>query len=149
MRLLSLFLVLIFSFQNFEMTLAHFLKSSRTCCGRLVCLCQHEKGAMCPMKNVKERVTERSHCTFMEVAAEANEQAVIPPRPLTGFTKAPCSSDAPSTLLPGHSKEFVLGQSEEIYEEQICPEFLFEFLKQELFPYPQKIDPPPRLLVSL
>ena len=99
---LSMFIVFfaaLFIFQSFDILPGR--SNPKTCCGRAVCLCKHAPGAFCPM---------RHHMKGLHKAAESTEDNSKSslPQGVTGFTKAPCASDTPKTMIPTYIKDFLI-----------------------------------------
>ncbi len=73
-------------------------------------MCKHAPGAFCPFRHQMEEqmeekrgavVTAHSHCLFHKASKDA-----------IGFTKAPCASDTPKTIMPQYVKDFLLPSDE-------------------------------------
>ena len=93
-KLFSVFIFsfsLLFVFQTLDVSLSRL--NSKTCCGRAICLCKHAPGIACPMKKL------HNHHPSLE-----KEQ---PPPKKKSFSKAPCNSDTPQTILVQYAKDFL------------------------------------------
>jgi len=119
----------IFTIQIFDIPPSRNMSNPHTCCGRAICMCKHAKGAQCPFRhgmsddsNMIQRVGESkvvapvaSHksCHLNKTESPKMPQAAAPSKAVGGFafTKAPCATDAPKSVLPQYSKDFLFPAS--------------------------------------
>ncbi len=96
-------LLLLFTFQTFDVPPAKNHVNPKTCCGRTVCQCKHGPGVDCPFK----KGIQKKSCPMQETAAPVEEKKPTAEGDAL-WTKAPCASDVPKTLLPNYSKNYIL-----------------------------------------
>jgi len=123
MRISVLLILAIFVFQTFDIPPSRNMPNPKTCCGRAVCMCKHEKGAFCPFRHglpedlneneIQKANLQHKSCHLHKAAEAVKTQKIKDSFPITGFafTKAPCASDAPKTVLPEYSKDFLFPTS--------------------------------------
>ena len=127
MRILTFLVLGIFTFQIFDIPPARNMRNPHTCCGRAICMCHHAKGAFCPFrhglsddfqegkgKDMKPALpSAHMHCHLNRTDKVPDNLKIRNTFPATGFafTKAPCASDTPKTVLPEYSRDFLLPSS--------------------------------------
>jgi hypothetical protein len=119
------FFVVLFTLQIFDIPPVRNSLNPKTCCGRTICMCKHGKGAACPFrhgmakgldsghqsavnKTVSKAVPKKS-CHLHQTKSSKPSQGVKSSKASErfAFTKAPCATDAPKSVLPHHSKDFL------------------------------------------
>ena len=144
MRLLPLLLLAVFTFQILDLPAPANRSNPKTCCGRAVCLCKHEKGALCPFRHGMKAAEEKGQDGYCRLHANQKKNQI----PDSGvlFTKAPCAGESPKAAASfGYSRDFnLVPRGEYPFNAQR------EFLASPVFPVPgliepQGIDRPPRI----
>lgn len=110
----SFLLAGLFAFQILDVPPPAAYKNSKTCCGRVICLCKHAKGAACDFKKKPAlpaaetpKPAMHGHCA-MKKQTPAPEAVEVPlSQGAATFTKAPCSSHAPASVLPRTFKDYL------------------------------------------
>ncbi len=122
----------VFSFQTFDMPPARNTANPKTCCGQTVCMCSH--------------AAKGSHCSFRRHAHVGEAKRSLPLKEMN-FTKAPCASHVPKTILPEYSKDFFLPEPGR-YSGLMQSGFVFIPAPAVLpLPREQGIERPPRSLL--
>ncbi len=111
MRTFAFLLLAIFTLQTFDLPPVRQGHNAKTCCGRAICLCKHAKDAQCPFHHKIKSAKPSCH-----LHKENTEKAVQPIKESKSkdrfvFSKAPCASDAPKSIVPGYSKDFIFPSS--------------------------------------
>lgn len=127
-----IFMAALFSFQVLDIPPARNAVNSKTCCGKTVCMCSHAKGAHCPIR----RPAHHGH------SAETKKPAV----PAQGlyFTKAPCASHTPKTVLRRYLNDFAIPVSSSFFSPRQQGTISVPSLDALLLLREQGIDRPPR-----
>lgn len=98
----------LFAMQTIEISALR--ANPKTCCGRVICLCKHGAGKACPIKSGLKKAAEHEDkhampCHRKSAPAQSVKKDI--PSSGSGFTKAPCASDSPKTLLPNVIKHYL------------------------------------------
>ena len=93
LRSFAIILAAVFTFQILDIPPVRNAFNAKTCCGRTICSCSHAKGSDCPFRH------EEAHKTSHVLQKRDGKEM---------FTKAPCASDEPLSLLPEYSKDFIV-----------------------------------------
>jgi len=168
MKFLALLILMCFSFQTVDVPPAAAAKSTKTCCGRAICLCKHAKGAPCDYKAHKasEQVkveAERSldgDCPFHKgmkksemKTAGADKAVAMRIKTLnetaSGFTQAPCHTNTPKSLLPNTVRDYEPPLSFEMADVSSFQAWFQNDSKFYHSPGLSGPDHPPRVLFSL
>lgn len=157
MKLFTLSLLMIFSFQILDIPPMRNAPNPKTCCGRPICLCTHAKGAFCSFRAQKmkqEHPIAQKHCHLpkpagKQVAKNTEHPKAAFPQPIS-FSKAPCHTDAPKTaMIRGSFQDFDV-----LPLKGFSVHFNQEFLFLPSLKYPKlisvsAIDHPPKLFLSI
>ncbi len=116
-------LTAIFALQSFDIPPVPNFFNPKTCCGKTVCLCSHAKGALCPIRQHREAVSKaplspvhggssvavpHKACHLpLSPKADVQKEETEKKEGQIVFGKAPCHKDAPPSVLPGFSKDFI------------------------------------------
>lgn len=153
LKLLTVFLIGFFCLGVVEISHAKASKSPKTCCGRVICLCQHSRGDVCPMRknNQKKSIEERhlpgampaAHCHLAQVK---KKQKPSENRNIIRLAKAPCSTDLPKKYSSAGVKDFTTPFSEPFY---FLADECSEVIPKVTFPQSlvlPRLDPPPKAI---
>lgn len=118
----------IFTFQIFDIPPRRNIANPQTCCGRAICMCKHAKGGFCPfrhglgddvdaklggVKKTPAPVGPHKSCHLHKTESTKPSPTVKSSKPTDRFTftKAPCAANAPKSVLPQYSKDFLFPAS--------------------------------------
>lgn len=142
----------VFTFQVLDVPVFLGKQNPKTCCGRVICQCTHAKGAFCPFKKSQKAVlppaaeTAHKHC-HLPAKPEVKKEATASSE--RGWTKAPCASDTPKSVLPGYSRDSIIPSREILLQnlqtEKIPPHFSRQLQPVDL----PSLKRPPKALLSL
>ncbi len=153
MRIPALLLLVIFTFQIFDIPPVGNKPNPHTCCGRSICQCRHAPGARCPFRHglpedsMQEANSGHKSCHLDKTKGTVETKKMADASPIKGFafTKAPCASDTPKTVLPEYSKDFLFPSASDHFvltRQGTVPIFSAKTL---LFLREQGIERPPRI----
>lgn len=117
-KLFSAVLIAFFAFQTMASVPLAVSKNPKTCCGRSVCLCTHEKGVKCPFRHGEEKAVQETrpqcHLQSKEKAEDVLHHMKVDAKTAetsSRFRAAPCHSSNPESTVPGFAKDFFLNDN--------------------------------------
>lgn len=131
-KLFSAVLIVFFALQSIASVPLPVSKSAKTCCGRSICLCAHEKGAKCPFKHGEEKAVQETrpscHLKSKEKAKDASHHMKDDSKTTETSSRlraVPCHSSNPESTTPASMKDLFLKNNEATF---------FKLLSQPLKP---------------
>jgi len=118
-KIFSAVLIAFFTLQSIVPVPLPVSKTAKTCCGRSICLCTHEKGAKCPFKHGEEKAVQETrpscHLKSKEKAKDVSRHMKIDAKTAetsSRFRAAPCHSSNPESTAPALMKDLFLKNNE-------------------------------------
>lgn len=113
-RVSAFFFLFVFAFQVMDIPPAKNAHNSKTCCGRMICLCKHGKGKACDFHKIKKETASRPETNHGSCHLKAKSKPTHPNalvskenKDTVSFSKAPCGSSSPKSIVRGYSKDYI------------------------------------------